>query len=85
MIIGIIRNGKYIRVEREASKGSPDYFRGIAPSDLGRLDARQLYTAAERLHESVVSGSGTPAEQAGASEALAAVYTERRRRRATIR
>jgi hypothetical protein len=78
--------GVYHRCDQEVGpRGGPDYFRGVAPSDLARLDARQLYVAAERLHESVEAGSGTSAERAGASEALNAVYTERRRRRQTIR
>lgn len=87
MIIGRIINGEYVRV----SDGTPtpakggDYFHGVRPSDLSRLDDRQLYTAAERLHESVTSGVGTTTERAHASEALAEVYRERRRRRATIR
>jgi hypothetical protein len=82
----IDRSGVYHRCDEEGTGPKrSDYFRGVAPSDLGRLDARQLYLASERLHESVVSGTGTPEERAGASEALNAVYSERRKRRQTIR
>lgn len=89
MVIGRIRNGRYERVEEE--RGAPikdlehDYYKGVAPSDLARLDNRQLYLAAERLHESVAYEVGSPSEQAHAAEALNAVYHERRARRATIR
>lgn len=89
MIVGVIRNGQYLRVDEE--HGAPvkdlarDYFKGVAPSDLSRLDSRQLYLAAERIHENVANGVGTREEVAHASEALHACYEERRRRRATIR
>ena len=87
MIVGRIVNGVYVRVDDE--HGAPikgtDYFKGVAPSDLARLDNRQLFTAAERLHECVTSGVGTSSERANASEALSAVYRERRARRSTIR
>lgn len=89
MIVGIIRNGRYLRVEQE--RGAPvkdlsrDYYKGVKPSQLGRLDERQLYLAAERLHEHVVNEVGSREEVAHASEALHACYRERYRRRATIR
>ncbi|HEV3129596.1 MAG TPA: hypothetical protein VGY32_11470 [Solirubrobacteraceae bacterium] len=89
MIVGIIRNGEYVRVEQE--RGAPvkdlsrDYYKGVKPSDLGRLDERQLYVASDRLHESVVNEVGTREERANAAEALHACYRERYRRRATIR
>ena len=89
MIIGRIRRGRYERCAEE--RGAPvkdlerDYFKGVAPSDLGRLDARQLYMASERLHEHVAYEVGSREEVQRASEALAACYAERRKRRATIR
>jgi hypothetical protein len=90
MIVGRIVSGRYVRVDPNTAgtavrDTSGDYFKGVAPSDLSGLDARQLYTAAERLHESVANGVGSSEERAHASEALAAVYAERRGRRATIR
>jgi hypothetical protein len=89
VILGRIVGGRYVRVHEE--RGAPvkdlerDYFKGVAPSDLGRLDERQLYMAAVRLHEHVAEEVGTREEVANASEALAACYRERHRRRATIR
>jgi hypothetical protein len=89
VICGRIVGGEYVRVAEE--RGSPvkdlerDYFKGVAPSDLSRLDARQLYLASVRLHEHVAHEVGTREEVAHASEALAACYAERYRRRATIR
>lgn len=89
MIVGVIRNGRYHRVALE--HGAPikdharDYFKGVAPSDLGRLDERQLYVAADRIHASLEGGTGTREEIAHAAEALDACYVERRRRRMTIR
>lgn len=62
-----------------------DYFKGVAPSDLARLDNRQLFLAAMRLHETVSQNIGTPEEQAKAAEALQEVYREKNRRRATLR
>lgn len=91
MIVGRVINGEYVRFTDGAAKqddrhrSKKDYFKGVAPSDLSRLDERQLYTAAERLHESVISGVGTASERQGASEALHEVYRERRRRQSTIR
>jgi hypothetical protein len=91
VILGRIVNGVYVRIDDETAVGARikdlahDYFKGVAPSDLGRLDNRQLYTAAERLHESVANNVGTREELAHASEALNAVYHERHKRRATLR
>lgn len=86
MICGRIVNGEYVRVEEET--GAPvkdlegDFFKGVAPSDLSRLDNRQLYMASTRLHEGVVSGHGDVARM---NEALNACYREARGRRATLR
>lgn len=96
MIVGRIIRGEYVRggadrgVPARAPRFAPvddggDYFRGVKPSDLSRLDNRQLYMAASKIHESVISGNGTDQEKALASEALSACYTERRRRLATLR
>jgi hypothetical protein len=86
MLIGRIVGGRYIRVEGDGTGARRrDYFHGVAPSDLRRLDDRQLYTAAVRLHEHVEGGIGTREERANACEALAECYRERRRRGATIR
>lgn len=90
MIVGRIVNGEYVRVDPNTDGAAVrglggDYFKGVAPSDLSGLDSRQLYTAAERLHETVANGVGSREELAHASEALAQVYSERRARRATIR
>lgn len=92
-LIGIIRNGEYIRVESDES-GSPsiairhgsertDYFNGVRPSHLRELDNRQLYMAAERLFEHRFTG--TSAERARAAEAYNAIKIEARSRRATLR
>jgi hypothetical protein len=86
MIVGRIVSGRYVRVEEDGKpRGGADYFHGVKPSDLVQLDGRQLYLAAERLHETVNGGVGSKAEHAQASEALHQCYAERARRRSTIR
>jgi hypothetical protein len=82
--------GKYHRVDEEVASSpsknpAKDYYKGVKPSDLSRLDNRQLYVAADRLHESIISGVGTAEERAGANEAYHEVVVERRRRRQTLR
>jgi hypothetical protein len=83
--IGRIVSGEYQKVDEEVFHQPSDYFHGVAPSDLARLDERQLFLASDRLHESVASGVGTKEERAWAAEALKETYRERYRRRATIR
>lgn len=91
-VIGRIVGGQYVRVD-EIRDESPevrnrygsertDYFAGVAPSDLARLDNRQLFLAASRLFEHRFTGS--PMQRAYMAEAYHAVVVETRRRRQTL-
>lgn len=91
-VVGRIVNGEYVRVD-EMRDESPeirvrhgpertDYFDGVAPSHLARLDNRQLFLAASRLFEHQFTGS--PMQIANMLEAYHQCVVETRRRRATL-
>lgn len=91
-VVGRIINGEYVRVD-EVRDESPearqrygaertDYFAGVSPSDLARLDNRQLFLATSRLFEHRFTGS--PMQRAYMAEAYHACVVEARKRRATL-
>ena len=85
-IIGRMIEGKWVRVDEPVERDDePDYFHGVAPSDLGQLSNRALYIHAERLYTALEEGRGTVAELDKAAEAYEECVRERKRRIQTLR
>lgn len=85
-IVGRIVGGEYVRVDEPVERDEePDYFRGVAPSDLSTFSNRRLFLHGENLRTLLEEGRGTATELAKASEAYHEVVRERRRRVQTLR
>ena len=94
-LVGRIVDGPYQDLEGLDVDGAPsihcrfgpertDPFSGVKPSDLAKLDNRQLYMAANRLYDSLAQGRGTREEVGHDRDAYDSIIREARGRRATL-
>ena len=93
-LIGRVIDGQYVNLEHLDAEPGPvalpkygegaDYYKGVKPTQLKELDNRQLFTAANRLYNTLSEGRGTRDELAGAHDAYASTIREAKSRRATL-